>query len=98
MSSRRSWVLLLPSWLAMSTGCSHPRCPVAPTPPSPIVVAARPIPPCDLPVMPGPISLGATVEPGGYFVPTQKLADLAIYLTHLREWTEAADACIRGRQ
>lgn len=48
--------------------------------------------------MPGPISLGATVEPGGYFVPTQKLADLAIYLAHLREWTEAADACIRGRQ
>lgn len=49
-------------------------------------------------MLPGPLTIGATVEPGGYFVPTEKLAGLAVHLAHLHEWIEAADACIRGRQ
>ena len=62
------------------------------------MVSARPVQPCDLPAMPGPISLGATVTSDGYTISTQRFADLALYLAHLREWVSAADACIKGRE
>lgn len=100
MSRPRSLARLLPSLLVLWTASCRPTCPVQrSTPPAPVVVASRPVPPCSLPQLPLPITLGAIVlSDGGFAIGPAKFEALALYLARMRSWVAAADECIRARE
>lgn len=97
MSRKRSWPLTLAMLLASSTSCfrSHscPTCPPLRDPPPPITVeAARP--PCNLPPLPQPATLGGVPDGDRVIVTKDGLGQLAVYLAGVRAWIGAAAICL----
>lgn len=84
--------------IVLLAGCSR-ACPKPPpcVPPPPVVTVVKP-PPCKLPALPEPIvGLGVSdAQRDGYFVPRQRWAELGGYMVGMREWIQAASACLQA--
>ena len=87
-------MLLLP--LLLSTiSCGHhcPACPTLPRPAPEVVIQPRP--PCHLPPLPQPATLGGVPNADGTVTVTKDgLGELARYLLGVRQWIAAAQICL----
>jgi hypothetical protein len=85
--------LLLLSCLAMA--CGHKSAPTTTPAPTPYLI---PTPECDLPAFPepAPVAVGFP-DPENILLTRTDFSGLLQYVQGLRDWIEAAGACLRGQ-